>query len=176
MAYLTVLKCQKIVMISLPNRQTSIHSREFIMFKTNKAQLRKQIQTNFVAIISLITALSGVFYNSWRDHKNEINQNTRNAAFEVLKSLGELQTVVNYAHFKANDEQGNPIEGWKHVLLVRDLSHLLPKDNMQQSAQLYTAWRKGWETLKTNAANEQEISAQIAIARSGVLKTIEDLQ
>ncbi len=162
-------------MITLTARQM-IHNGSYTMFKLNKVQFRKQIQTNFVAIISLITALSGVFYNTWRDHQNEINENTRNAAFEVLKSLGELQTVVNYAHFKANDELGNPIEGWKHVLFVRDLSHLLPKNNMQQSMQLYAAWSQGWETLKTNPASGQKISTQITQTRSGVLKTIEALE
>jgi hypothetical protein len=146
------------------------------MFKLKKTQFFKQIQTNSVAIISLITALSGLFYNNWRDHQNEINQNTRNAAFEVLKSLGELQTVVNYAHFKADNQNGNPIEGWKHMLFVRDLSHILPKNNRQQGELLYAVWAKNWDTLQTNSTSEQQISAQIAAARSSVLLTIDDLK
>jgi hypothetical protein len=140
------------------------------------AQFLKQIKANLVAIISLLAALSGLFYDSWRDHRNEINENRRNAAFEVLKNLGELQTIVNYAHFKADSARGDPIEGWKYVLLVRDLSHLLPQNNMQQGDQLYTAWQQHWETLQTNSASEQQISSRIASARADVLHTIEELQ
>lgn len=146
------------------------------MRKQHLPQLAQQIKTNIVAIISLLTALSGLFYNSWRDHQNELNQNHRNAAFEVLKNLGELQTIVNYAHFKADNQRGNPIEGWKYVLLVRDLSRLLPQTNMQHGDKLYIAWQQHWETLQTNSASEQQISTRIASARADVLHTIEDLQ
>jgi hypothetical protein len=146
------------------------------MRKQHLPQLAQQIKTNIVAIISLLTALSGLFYNSWRDHQNELNQNHRNAAFEVLKNLGELQTIVNYAHFKADNQRGNPIEGWKYVLLVRDLSRLLPQTNMQHGDKLYITWQQHWETLQTNSASEQQISTRIASARADVLHTIEDLQ
>jgi hypothetical protein len=146
------------------------------MHKPHFPQFSKQIKTNLVAIISLFTALSGLFYNSWRDHRNELNENRRNAAFEVLKNLGELQTIVNYAHFKADNERGNPIEGWKYVLLVRDLSRLLPPTNLQQGDKLYITWQQHWENLQTNSASEQQISTHIASTRAGVLKTIDELQ
>jgi hypothetical protein len=146
------------------------------MRKLYLPQLAKQIKTNLVAIISLVAALSGLFYNSWRDHHNEINENRRNAAFEVLKNLGELQTIVNYAHFKVDNQRGNPIEGWKYVLLVRDLSRLLPPTNMQQGDKLYMTWQQHWETLQTESSSEQQISTHIANARADVLHTIETLQ
>lgn len=146
------------------------------MHKPHFPQLSKQIKNNLVAIISLFTALSGLFYNSWRDHRNELNQNHRNAAFEVLKNLSELQTIVNYAHFKADNERGNSIEGWKYVLLVRDLSRLLPPTNLQQGDKLYITWQQHWENLQTDSASEQQISTHIASTRVGVLKTIEELQ
>lgn len=136
----------------------------------------QQLKLNSVALISLFTALSGVFYDTWRDHRNELNENTRNAAFEVLKNLGELQTIVNYAHFAVNTDRGNPLEGWKYVLLVRDLSHLLPQINMQQSDTLYNTWQQHWETLQTNANSEKKISHSIAKARAEALNTIEHLQ
>lgn len=146
------------------------------MRKHNFSQFTQQIKNHLVAIISLLTALSGLFYDNWRDHQNEINQNQRNAAFEVLKNLGELQTIVNYAHYQANTERGNPIEGWKYVLLVRDLTRLLTHTNMQQGDQLYLAWQQNWENLQTNSTSEQRISTQIASARADILHTIEKLQ
>lgn len=146
------------------------------MRKLNFLLFKQQFKTHLVAIISLLTALSGLFYNSWRDHQNQINENRRNAAFEVLKNLGELQTIVNYAHYKADTDRGDPIEGWKYVLLVRDLSRLLPQANMQQGDRLYLAWQQDWENLKTEGTSEQRISNHIASARADVLHTIETLQ
>lgn len=138
--------------------------------------IQRQIQANLVAIISLVTALSGVFYDTWRDHHNELNENRRNAAFEVLKNLGELQTIVNYAHFKMDAERGNPIVGWKYVLLIRDLTRLLPEQDSRQGNLLYTTWQQHWVDLESNQASEKLISDQISIARTNVLATITDLQ
>lgn len=145
------------------------------MFKLNQ-QISAQLKSNTVAIISLITALTGVFYDTWRDHRNEMNENTRNAAFEVLKNLSELQTVVNYAHYQGQHELGNPIEGWKYVVLIEDLSHLLPASNMQQSNTLLKTWTQNWESIQNNVDSEQRISLSIANTRAGVLHTIENLE
>lgn len=141
-----------------------------------KVSIIQQLKTNLVAIISLLTAVSGLSYNTWRDHRNEVNENMRNAAFEVLKNLGELQTVVNYAHYHADQERGSPIEGWKYVLLVRDLSHLLPQNNMQQSETLFKVWQQDWEQLAASPQSEQRISVHIANTRVDVLNTLQALQ
>jgi hypothetical protein len=141
-----------------------------------KQSIKQQIKTNLVAIISLVTAIGGFTYNNWRDHEYEVHQNIRSAAFEVLKDLGELQTIVNYAHFQSDSVKGNPIEGWKHAINIKDLSRLLPKTSMQQRAQLYQVWQDNWERISTNTESEQRISQQIALARSTVLNSIDDLQ
>jgi len=136
----------------------------------------QQIKTHIVALISLATALSGLFYNNWRDHQNELNHNMRNAAFEVLKDLGELQTIVNYAHFDMDSARGHPIEGWKYAIQIRDLSRLLTPAGQQQGKQLYFVWEQDWATLKEDNTSEQRISAQIADTRTAVLSAIDALQ
>jgi hypothetical protein len=141
-----------------------------------KQTIKQQIRTNLVAIISLITAVGGFTYNNWRDHQNEVNQNVRDAAFEILKDLGELQTIVNYAHYESNNPKGNPIEGWKHAVNIRDLSRLLPKDSMQKGVQLYLVWQQEWDNLSNNQISEQRISQHIDRARTQVLKSIDNLQ
>ena len=141
-----------------------------------KNTIKQQIKTNLVAIISLITAVGGFTYNNWRDHQSELNQNIRNAAFEVLKDLGELQTIVNYAHFESGNTKGNPIEGWKHAVNIRDLSRLLPKDSMHESAELYLVWQQEWDSLSSSQMSEERVSKQIDRARSNVLKSIDNLQ
>ena len=68
--------------------------------KLNRAKIISQIKANIVAIASIIVALTGMGYNTWRNEKTEINHNVRAAAFETLKNLGEAQTIIEYAHFK----------------------------------------------------------------------------
>lgn len=133
----------------------------------------KSLLKHSVAVVSLITALVGLSYNSWQANQNEVNQNMRIAAFEVLKNLGELQTVVNYAHFTGDSSRGNPIEGWKHVTMVRDLSHLLKPAAKQESQLLYNAWEQNWEQMAADAETEQQISQQITKTREAVLGTID---
>lgn len=139
-------------------------------------RILQQLKIHMVALISLVTALSGLLYNNWRDHQNELNHNMRNAAFEVLKELGELQTIVNYAHFDTDSTRGNPIEGWKYAIQIRDLSRLLTPTSQQQGAQLYWVWEQNWTALSTDSASEQRISTQIANTRTAVLSAIDTLQ
>lgn len=133
----------------------------------------QQLLKHSVAVVSLITAIVGFSYNAWQSHQNNVNQNMRVAAFEVLKNLGELQTVVNYAHFAEDETRGNPIEGWKHVVMVKDLSHLLQPSAKKESQHLHDVWKRSWERLQTDKATEQQVSQQIAKTREAVLSTIE---
>ena len=83
---------------------------------------------NSVALISLFTALFELSYNTYLHQHNEVNYNMRLAAFEVLKDLAELHTVVNYAHYDKDKFQGNPIDDWKNIVMIRDMTRLLPPD------------------------------------------------
>ncbi len=142
----------------------------------NKAWFLQQLKLNTVALISLITAIVGISYNTWRDQQNEINDNMRKAAFEVLTDLGELQTIVNYAHFQQDSMRGHPIEGWKHVVMVRDLSHLLTPSAAKAADNLYVTWQGSWEHLGADQQTELLISNQITQTRKAVLTTIDSLK
>ena len=152
------------------------HKHRWRCLSFNWTWLSKQLLTHSVAVVSLITAIAGLSYNAWQANQNEINQNMRVAAFEVLKNLGELQTVVNYAHFSKDKSRGNPIEGWKHVLMVRDLSYLLELSAQEESQLLYDKWQKDWEQIEVNPAVEEQISNQITKTRQAVLSTIDALE
>lgn len=145
------------------------------MMQWNKAVFLKQLQLNLVAIISLLTALGGLSYNNWRNHQNELNQNMRIAAFEVLKDLGALQTIVNFAHFEKDASKGSAVEGWGHVVLIRDVSQLLTTEAADQGEALYRVWQAEWQGLDTDASSEANISVQIAETRKIVLDTIAEL-
>lgn len=142
----------------------------------NRSWFLKQLKANLVALISLVTAVVGISYNSWRDHQNEINDNMRNAAFVVLSDLGELQTIVNYAHFEADNARGNPIDGWKHVIMIRDLSRLLKPDARNAGEALYIRWQNNWQNLDQDKETELLISRQITSTRKAVLSTIDSLE
>ena len=77
--------------------------------------LIQQIRNNLGAIISLLVAISSLSYNTWRNELTEENYSIRVAGFETLKSLGELQTIVDYGHYEQNP-------GWGRVLLISDLA------------------------------------------------------
>ncbi len=142
----------------------------------NHAWFVKQVKANLVALISLATAIVGISYNTWRDHQNEINDNMRNAAFVVLSDLGELQTIVNYAHFEADNTRGNPIDGWKHVIMIRDLSRLLQPTAKQAGEALYEDWQSNWQNLDKDNNTEMLISNKIKVTRQAVLSTIDGLK
>ena len=142
----------------------------------SRAWFVNQIKMNTVALLSLATALFGMSYNTWLDHHNELNHNMRLASFELLKDLSELQTVVDYAHYEMDASRGNPIDGWKNVLMVRDLSKLLNPKTANAGQQLYENWQQNWEELGTNGDSEAKISARIADARQAVLTTITELE
>ena len=138
--------------------------------------LVNQIKLNSVAIVSLLTAILGLSYNAWQGHKNEMNQNMRVASFEVLTNLGELQTVVNYVHYSDDKSRGQPIEGWKHVMMVRDLSRLLNPEASKQGKLLFMEWQQNWDKLEIDGQVEIHLSAQISKTRQAVLDNIDALE
>ena len=53
-----------------------------------------QIRNNAVAIISLVVALTGLGYNTWRNEESEANRNIRDAGLFMMKEISHLQEVV----------------------------------------------------------------------------------
>lgn len=141
----------------------------------SKQDFVKQIQVNLVAIISLLTALGGLSYNNWRNYQNELNQNMRIAAFEVLRDLGALQSIVNFAHYEQDKTRGSTVEGWGHVVLIRDVSQLLTTEAGTDGRRLYDAWDHHWQGLGKADESEAVISEEIARTRATVLATIAQL-
>src|SRR5215469_8001527 len=90
-----------------------------------KYSFGSQIHNNIVALISLATALTALSYAYLRDERSEANRNVRAASFQLLMEVEQLRLIVDYAHYQQDKERGNPIMGWPHVLLIRDLSKLV---------------------------------------------------
>lgn len=75
-----------------------------------------QVKRNAVAIISLVVALSGLAYNTWRNESSEANKTTRDAGFFMMQELSELQETVLFARYDRDDERGDIKSGWSHVI------------------------------------------------------------
>ncbi len=117
--------------------------------------IKQQLKTNIVAIASVLVAMSGLAYNTWRNEKTEINRNVRVASFEMLKTLGELQVTVDYAHYKQDMERGDLTVGWGRVLYIRDLAQIAPQPIPEQTENLVTSWRENTDKLMTDACGSR---------------------
>ncbi len=127
------------------------------------------------ALFSVLFALLGFSYNVWRMEVTEQNSNVRDAAFELLLQLAELEQLVFAAHYDRDPERGNPRDGWVKVGLINDLSRSCSPEVAQQSALLKEAWSQSWEMLPDDRASAERVIGAIDATRLSVLDTLATL-
>ncbi len=137
--------------------------------------LLAQISHHAVAIISLIIAITALLYTTWRDEETEKNRNTRTAAFEVLKNLGELQLIVNNEHFQKDSMTPHTLMGWGRIALIGDLAQLLPSSAEEQANKLVEIWKNNANDLD-NENKVDQISQQIDTTRITVIQSLRHLK
>lgn len=142
----------------------------------NYKWLWSQFRANIVAITSVIVALTGMGYNTYRNEKTEINHNVRAAAFETLKNLGEAQIVVEYAHFRKDRLLGDPTQGWARLTYIRDLAQVLPPPGPAEADMLLAAWRDNVETLENNTEAMIKITDEIQRLRLTSIEILNHLR
>jgi len=139
--------------------------------------LRQQLRDNAVALISLVVALGSLTYNTWRNERTEHNRNVRTAAFELLTKLAELERVVFLAQYDRDVAGGNPRTGWTYVLVIGDLSAVVPAPVPAQAAELQRVWRGNWEGLgKDDESASDHIDDAIKKLRETTLGTLRSLR
>jgi len=139
--------------------------------------LRQQVRDNAVALISLVVALGSLAYNTWRNERTEHNRNVRTAAFEVLSKLAELERVVFLAQYDRDVAGGNPRTGWTYVLVIGDLSAVVPAPVPAQAAELQRVWKGNWEGLgKDDETAVNRIDDAIKRLRDTTLGTLRSLR
>jgi len=89
--------------------------------------IREQLRANAVAITSLAVALTSFSYTTWRNERTEHNRTVRQASFQLLTALGEMQQVVFHAHYDHDLARGNPRTGWVYVQTIADFSSAMPE-------------------------------------------------
>lgn len=135
-----------------------------------------QLRRNSLALLSLTVALSALFYNTWRNEQTERNRNIRVAEFEMLKNLGELQQIIDYAHFRKDQQRGDLTQGLSRVLLIKDLAALTPQPVADSADKLMTAWRVNGDNLATSFDAASALSEEVLLARRAVLESLRSLK
>lgn len=140
------------------------------------SSVREQIHRNLVAIVSLVVALTSLGYNTWRNEHTEYNRNQRQASFEVLAKLGELQELVFLRYYDQDLIAGNPRKGWALVLTIRDLSRVIDNPGGVDAERLHATWNDHWPGLESRSpASRDAILGSIERAREAILGTLRDL-
>lgn len=140
-----------------------------------KGNIRDQLRRNTVALISLVVALVGLTYNTWRNELTEHNRNLRAAGFEMILTVGELQQIVFFSHYDRDERRGNPRAGWTRVLLLDDLSEIMPGHVEEATDDLRATWNEDWASLGSEAEAEARITAAIDRVRDETLEALADL-
>lgn len=123
-----------------------------------------------------MVAVSSLLYATWRNQTTEHNRNIRAASFEILKNLGELQTLCHYAYYQKDARMGDPIVGWGRVLLIQDLAMVLPPPTPERTNELLNAWEKNFSEIGTNKQSLDAVEGTIHNSRVSVLETLKALQ
>ncbi len=137
--------------------------------------IRNQLRANAVAIISLVVALSSFSYTTWRNERSERNRTIRQASFQMLTSLAEMQQIVYHAHYDRDTVRGSPRTGWVYVDTISDFSSALPAPVPGCAADLLSAWRDHWEALGVHDADAEAISNSVDRCRVAVLGVLKAL-
>lgn len=140
-------------------------------------KLSEQIKQNSLALISLFVALSALGYNTWRNESSEANRNTRQAGFESLLHIGELQKITYLAHFDKKNIKETPRVAWTEVLILKDLSRLMPTVVQSKADTLTVAWENNWQGLTDESdISLAEIDGALHELRMEVLVTMSRLE
>jgi hypothetical protein len=137
--------------------------------------IRTQLRANAVAIVSLAVALTSFSYTTWRNERSEHNRTIRQASFQLLAALGEMQQVVFHAHYDRDAARGNPRTGWVYVATINDFSATMPAPVPDRAQELFAAWRDHWERLGDNDADAEAISDAVDRCRTAVVMAVKAL-
>jgi len=136
-----------------------------------------QVKRNAVAIISLVVALSGLAYNTWRNESSEANKTTRDAGFFMMQELSELQETVLFARYDRDDERGDIKSGWSHVLAIKDISYAMPTNVQDHAQELLQVWQENAAHLQSNEDDGyQQVDQAIDEMKQQIVSTIKALK
>ncbi|MEX2498120.1 MAG: hypothetical protein WD397_04500 [Wenzhouxiangellaceae bacterium] len=152
-----------------------------------------QVNNNLVALISLVLAITSLGYNTWRNEKTEIQRNWRQASFQILVEVGELNQIILMRRYfpEAVASAENPpgsvlapqswVTGWGKATMIRDLTSVMPAPMPEAGRRLFEAWQAHADDLddtaddKARATASRELLDAVEHLRSSTVGLIGDL-
>ncbi|NMH65626.1 hypothetical protein [Shewanella salipaludis] len=124
------------------------------------------------AVFSMLFALIGFSYNVWRMEVTETNATLREASFEMLLQLSELELNVYAAYYDQDAIEGNPRRGWVKVGLIEDLSMIMPAEIRVAAKELKRSWSEHWPRLPTEETSAISVVTAIDATRAQVRQAL----
>lgn len=138
--------------------------------------IKEQFRRNTVALISLVVAITGLSYNTWRNEASEDNRTQRLVAIEVLMRLADLQRLTWHHHWdKDIEDKGNLRTGWTLVLVIKDISQILGKPLPESTQALWMTWNTYSDDLEHSRESEAAIIEAINVVRADALALLQEL-
>jgi hypothetical protein len=113
----------------------------------------------WLALFSLVIALFGLGYNTYRNETSEQQRNVRDAGFYLLQEVSELQQLADTRFFGRDLSARNRIAIWSRVSMARDIAGLVSADAQAQAASLHQTW-----TLEEPAFDKGDPEAEKRVA------------
>ncbi len=109
-----------------------------------------------------MVAVIGLTANINHMEQKERNSNLRQASFQLLIELSEIEEITFHLQYDKNLSTNKARTGWVKVRLVTALTALMPK-NIQYQAQLLAAsWAANWQQLgNADALGSEQIIQQV---------------
>lgn len=135
------------------------------------------VRQNALALVSLLIALFGLGYNTWRNETTEHHRNVRQSAFVALDALGEVQQLADTRFFGGEHSEANRIAIWGRVTLIRDIASLVSLDTAGRADALFAAWSGQAAAFDDGDAEaERLVAVAIRDARAQVLTDLRRLR
>ena len=129
-----------------------------------------------VSIFSVIFAVVGFSYNTWRLEVSEENNNIRTAAFTVIEALAEFEQILYAAHYDKNVVEGSPRKGWVKMGVIVDLSMLISESTLLSAQELHLNWSGNWQYVPEDAIKLKALVADIEKVREHIKQGIIELE
>ena len=166
------------------------------MPRRSRRRFWDQVNNNLVALISLVLAITSLGYTTWRNETTEVQRNWRDASFQILVEIGELNQIILMRRYfsdagstpagdhgrAAIPEPESWVRGWGNVTMVRDLASVMPEPLPDQTQRLFNRWQIHASALHDRADPEARETAaktllgSIEQVRTTVVNLIDDLR
>lgn len=139
--------------------------------------LQELVRQNALALVSLLVALFGLGYNTWRNETTEHHRNVRQSAFIALDALGEVQQLADTRFFGGDHGEPNRIAIWGRITLIRDVATLVSADTDACATELFRTWSVNAEHFDAgDPAAEKSVSDAVRETRAQVLRDLQRLK